>query len=105
MDGQVLGIQGHGEDRELRMEHVICDLRLRGAGNDKDLCSAGHGDEMWQMRLDYEGRDAEVGLVFIRDTSEKLDNFEEAVGAGRGGDVSVQKRGREVRRQKERVDG
>lgn len=55
MDGQVLGIQGHGEDRELRMEHVIRDLRLRGAGNDKDLCSAGHGDEMWQMRLDYEG--------------------------------------------------
>ena len=87
------------------MEHIIRELRLWGAGNDKDVCSAGHGDEMWQMRLDPEGQDAEVGLVFIRDTLEKQDNREEGVGAGGGGDVSVQKRGREVRRQKERVDG
>ena len=56
------------------MEHIIHELRLRGAGNEKDVCSARHGNEMWQMRLDYEGRDAEIGLVFIRDTSEKPDS-------------------------------
>ena len=36
------------------------------------------------MRLDYEGRDAEIGLVFIRDTSEKPDSCKEGVGVGGG---------------------
>lgn len=50
------------------MEHVIHELRLQGAGNEKDVCLAGPGNETWQIRLDYEGRDAEIGLVFTMDT-------------------------------------
>ena len=87
------------------MEHIIHELRLRGAGNEKDVCSARHGNEMWQMRLDYEGRDAEIGLVFIRDTSEKPDSCKEGVGVGGGSDASSPEKGQGVRRQRERVDG
>lgn len=57
------------------------------------------------MRLDYEGRDAEIGLVFIRDTSEKPDSCKEGVGVGGGSDASSPEKGQGVRRQRERVDG
>ena len=89
MDGQVLGIRGTRKTVSSGWSTSSVNLDS-GEQETTDVCSAGHGDEMWQMRLDFEGRDAGVGLVFIRDTSEKQDNHEEGFGAGGGGDVSVQ---------------
>lgn len=85
------------------MEHVIHELELQGAGNEKSVCLAGPGNETWQIRLDYEGRDAEIGLVLPWTHREKPDSCKEGVGAGRGSDASSPERVREVRRQRGRV--
>ena len=54
---------------------------------DGKALNSGYRDETWQVRLDGEGPDAGVGLVFIRDTTpEKSNNCLGGVGTGRDWD-------------------
>lgn len=68
------------------MEHVIHELRLQGAGNEKGVCLAGPGNETWQIRLDYEGRDAEIGFGFYHGHMRETRQLQGRVGQAQGSD-------------------